>query len=102
MNPEMLLFLAERMGLPRAELCEAYEYPRVIYSRGWETLHFRPHTDRAQFADVVIWAAMEGMGPHINDKFAEAGYFAKYHDSTPSGIMAATVEAIARAAGWEE
>ena len=109
MNPELLLFLAERMGLP------ASIGHQCVLLNGDVPLEFTPHTDRAQFADVVIWAAsnIDGADVYICRNHVESFAYAERgkahkppvmvdHNSTPSGIMAATVEAIARAAGWEE
>ena len=109
MNPELLLFLARRMGL----WVPGIQDGNVVYAAPQPDNPvpvFQPHTDRAQFADVVIWAAMNGIEITMRDDKSEVWYWdgaseqraAVWGESTPSGIMAATVEAIARAAGWEE
>lgn len=66
-----------------------------------------PHENLSQWAECVLWAAMNGMCPMID---SVACWAAKDHqdtiisvcDNTQSSIQAATLEAIARATSWEE
>lgn len=64
-----------------------------------------PHHDRAQWAECVEWAAVNGYGPTLEDRYCLAfdpdiRKYAVKNDGTGEGIRAAALEAIARATGW--
>jgi len=68
---------------------------------------FAPHTNLSQWAECVLWAAGNGLEPLIMRTTASAWSDAEMKeisvDSVAAGdIQAATLEAIARATGWEE
>lgn len=103
------LWLAEKMGLPNP----TEQYGRVYFSvtgglheKDWQE-RFDPHTNKAQFADVLLWAAKQGYvtlayceaeawcgGPESSEKHIR-------HDQTDASIMAATLTAICRASGYQ-
>ena len=72
--------------------------------------HFNPHHDRAQWAECVEWAAVNGMEVAVRLGDATAwstpdpvcDEFEIKHDNTPEGIRAAALEAIALATGFED
>jgi len=106
-TPELLLFLAGRMGLDRPYICtEAGTEGTVAYGVGGYCI-FNPARDPAQFGRMMVWAALNGLEPMLAKRHAFAGLvgtssdYTQAHDSTEAGIMAATVVAIARALGWE-
>lgn len=65
-----------------------------------------PHEDKEQWAECVLWAAMNGMAVSLSAIYSEASnqywHTGISHDNTQSSIQAATLEAIARATSWEE
>ena len=99
-TPELLLFLAGKMGV-----AVEMRGPFVCLAHGGRG--YAPHTDPAQFGRMVVWAAMNGLEPMLAKRHTFAGLvgtssdYTQAHDSTEAGIMAATVVAIARAAGYE-
>jgi len=108
------LHLARVMGKPNPV---AHDYPDFVScqtnpeaikadergSYGWQ-----PHRDLSQWAECVIWAAMNGCWPdvmatRVSYDAIESGWIGYVpHDGTTEGIQDATLEAIARATGWEE
>lgn len=108
-TPEMLIFLAGKMGLPNPIISQYPDTEPRCYLR-WSdgvTNVFWPQKDRIQFADVVLWVAMNELAPCMTSKHASALYedgeeAVMLHDNTPAGIMEATVVAVARALGWED
>ena len=107
------LHLARVMGKPNPV---AHDYPDFVScqtnpeaikadergSYGWQ-----PHRDLSQWAECVLWAAGNGLEPLIMRTTASAWSDAEMKeisvDSVAAGdIQAATLEAIARATGWEE
>lgn len=107
-TPEMLLFLAERMGL-QAEV--DYDHSQCpVYASNTDESHsrFNPATDDAQFGRLMVWAAMNGHGVtmtnescccYLTDDWTTEQW--ADHDSTPDSIRAAAVVAICRALGYE-
>ncbi len=66
---------------------------------------WKPHTDLSQWAECVLWAASNGMEPMIMRTIASAWSDAEMKEisvDSADDIKAATLEAIARATGWEE
>lgn len=112
-TPEMLLFLAGRMGLPNPVL---HAYPNHVTCADDQVAineprpngySFNPATDDAQFGRLVVWAAQNGMGPTIEDTYCaafdnEVVHYKVAHDSTTDSIRAAAVVAVCRALGWED
>lgn len=104
-TPEMLLFLAGKMGL---QLNRYGDCLFVAEPDGCDGDLFNPASDPAQFGRMVVWAALNGLEPMLAKRHAFAGLvgtssdYTQAHDSTEAGIMAATVVAIARATGYEE
>ena len=107
--PDLLLFLAGKMGLEPWTVMMAPR-PGVVhvhYSGDGETQVFAPHADPAQFGRLVAWAALQGLEPMLAKRHTFAGLigtssdYTQAHDSTEAGIMAAATIAIARALGWE-
>lgn len=102
-TPEMLLFLARKVEKYPASILDSVvwlAYPLDTW------MQYRPHTDDAQFGRLVVWAAMHGMGPTIEDTYCSAfddqvEQYKVAHDATPDSIRAAAVVAICRALGWE-
>jgi len=107
------LHLARVMGKPNPV---AHDYPDFVScqtnpeaikadergSYGWQ-----PHRDLSQWAECVLWAAMNGLCPMSDSVSCWTAKDHKYTiievcDNTQSSIQAATLEAIARATGWEE
>lgn len=106
-TPELLLFLAGKMGLEWRHICtDAGSEGRVAYGVGGYCI-FNPHTDPAQFGRLVIWAWQNGVdsigtdGPEQVEVYDGIDWHSQPHDGTEDGIMAAAVVAIARALGWE-
>jgi hypothetical protein len=64
---------------------------------------FNPHTDRAQWADVLLWAVTQGINVDMypNESFVvfEKSYSLN-HDKTTSGIISTSLECIALTTGW--
>lgn len=107
-TPEMLLFLARKMGLwfPRivnGEVIHAHDNPEPSGA-----MPFNPATDDAQFGRLVVWAAMQGLEPDFSHGIVRVWPIGKDYpcaeenDSTPDSIRAAVVVAICRALGWGE
>lgn len=67
-----------------------------------------PENNLHQWAECVLWAAMNGCWPDVMatrvsyDAIESRWIGYVPHDGTTEGIQAATLEAIARATGWEE
>ncbi len=64
-----------------------------------------PHESLSQWAECVLWAASNGMEPMIMRTIASAWSDAEMKEisvDSADDIKAATLEAIARATGWEE
>ena len=118
-TPEMLLFLAERMGMPEPYLQpQADMRKRCVYLETWQSMRgyendfceFNPATDDAQFGLLVVWAAMQRLYVGVHDDGVVCGQGAnragrigmEKHDSTPDSIRAAAVVAIVRALGYRE
>jgi hypothetical protein len=102
-NAREALWLAQRMGLPEATLTGGVvDYVEsVCYGlRNYST--FTPHTDKAQFAEVWLWAVKEGLPVQALPNTITARYALRGepHDNTDAGIMAATITAICRATGF--
>lgn len=112
-TPEMLLFLAGKMGLPNPVL---HAYPNHVTCADDQVAineprpngySFNPATDDAQFGRLVVWAAMQGMEPDFSHGIVRVWPIGKDYpcaeenDSTPDSIRAAAVVAICRALGWE-
>ena len=101
-TPEMLLFLAGKMGLDRPHAHSG----SVMYFDGWRHA-FNPHQSDAQFSRLVVWAAMQGLEPMLAKRHAFAGLvgtssdYTEGHDGTPDSIRAAAVVAICRALGFD-
>ncbi len=105
------LHLARVMGKPNPV---AHDYPDFVTCQtnpdaikadergtyGWE-----PHENISQWAECVLWAAGNGHTLTLQKDLVTADFgdaYANPADNTPSGIQAATLEAIARATSWEE
>lgn len=106
MKPEMLLWLARRLGLWVPGI-EDGQVVYAAYDHAEPIKEFAPHTDRAQFADVLLWAAKSGLtvtlyadGVFVLSHVSDDDYF-EQHDSTDGGCMRAAIEAICLAGGWE-
>ena len=103
-TPEMLLFLAGKMGLPNP-VAEQGECCYVEAPRVWRK--FNPATDDAQFGRLVVWAAMQRLEPMLAKRHAFAGLvgtssdYTEGHDGTPDSIRAAAVVAIVMALGFD-
>ena len=104
-TPEMLLFLARRVGLWVPGIVDErveYAIPTLPGIAVYE-----PHNDDAQFGQLVVWAAMQGLEPMLAKRHAFAGLvgtssdYTQSHDSTPDSIRSAAVVAICRALGYE-
>lgn len=105
------LHLARVMGIetwevrfpPRSE-----PVTKLHFTQDGETHEWKPHTDLSQWAECVLWAAMNGCWPdvmatRVSYDAIESGWIGYVpHDGTLEGIQAATLEAIARATSWEE
>jgi len=107
-TPEMLLWLAERMGLERPYICtEAESKGKVAHGVGGYCI-FNPATDDAQFGRLVVWAAMNMVSPMLDEDSVFTTRLDNHdtvevpHNSTPDSIRAAAVVAICRALGWED
>lgn len=64
-----------------------------------------PENNLHQWAECVLWAAMNGHTLTLQKDLVTADFgdaYANPADNTPSGIQAATLEAIARATGFDE
>ena len=100
-TPEMLLFLAERMGLPNPCIINGGRESPIAWTAGSE---FNPATDDAQFGRLVVWALQEDIKLERVGCEIVALHYSEYrvdHDSTPDSIRAAAVVAVCRALGWE-
>ena len=105
-TPEMLLWLAERMGLQATHLasCGAWY---LTDNDHW--LPFNPATDDAQFGRLVVWALQQSLTVDNFGDFVRiwqyAGDATQFWDVpcdfTPDSIRAAAVVAICRALGYE-
>lgn len=102
-TPEMLLFLAGKMGLDRP-----YSHSgSVMYFDGWRHA-FNPHKSAAQFGRLVVWAAQKELTMEFDNTVVTA--WSEIHqrriqidcDSTPDSIRAAAVVAVCRALNYEE
>lgn len=108
-TPEMLLFLAGKMGLPNPIISQCPNTEHRCYLRHGDGLTnvFWPHKDRIQWADVVVWAAMQGLEPDFSHGIVRAWPAGKDYpcgeenENTPDSIRAAAVVAIVRALGYE-
>jgi hypothetical protein len=94
------LHLARVMGRPYKE-----RYHDVDGDNNHIT--FDPFNDLSQWAECVLWAAMNGLEPLIMRTTASAWSDAEIKEisvgaCSTEGIQAATLEAIARATSWEE
>lgn len=104
-TPEMLLWLAERMGLTASsERNGPLVFVRSDVDETWSI--FNPATDYAQFGRLVVWAL--GKGIYLSGDYGcvTANLWEQRkrdirHNSTPDSIRAAAVVAICRALGWE-
>ena len=97
-TPEMLLFLAGKMGLEKPYIFTgAFAAGLVSYGFGGY-LTFKPHTDDAQFGRLVVWASQGPTMPFIRMVGAMR---AMPEPSTPDSIRAAAVVAICRALGFD-
>lgn len=99
---EEALWLAQKMGLPDVEQMGDF----VWFAGPDDCQAFTPHTNKAQWADVLLWAAKNGHMPSLGEKAVATSKreplpieIAVRHDNTDAGIMAATITAICRAAG---
>ncbi len=75
------------------------------FTRDGETQEWNPHTNPAQWAECVLWAAGNGLEPLIMRTTASAWSDAEMKEisvDSAGDIKAATLEAIARATSWEE
>lgn len=105
-TPEMLLFLAGKMGLPNPCIINGGRESPIAWTAGGE---FNPATDDAQFGRLVVWAWQQGLEVQsCRDRIDAHGkrddvpwWFNCYHDSTPDSIRAAAVVAICRALGFD-
>lgn len=108
-TPEMLLFLAGRVGLERPYICtEAGIEGKVAYGIGGYCI-FNPATDDAQFGRLVVWVTMQGRGVtmtnescccYLTDDWTTEQW--ADHDNTPDSIRAAAVVAICKSLGYGE
>ena len=100
------LHLARVMGKPSHEIVKASNGEQyVAITRGWSQYGFRPHYSRDDWAECVLWAAGNGLEPLIMRTTASAWSDAEMKEisvDSAGDIQAATLEAIARATGWEE
>ncbi len=98
------LHLARVMGLWSPHI--SGPYVRLAYDPGKHMPRiFDPHDDLSQWAECVLWAAGNGLEPLIMRTTASAWSDAEMKEisvDAADGIQAATLEAIARATGWEE
>lgn len=106
-DTSMALFLSQKMGLQ----IKPDEYG--VWLADDDCRPFDPATNKAQLMEVILWAAKDGVcvrigyGSALADNLVEAivsgsGLSVEFpHDNTDASIMRATVEAIARALGWE-
>ena len=100
-TPEMLLFLAGKMGVAgHIALNRVWIKPDMAHS-------FSPHVSDADFGLLVVWAWQEGIvvdnqGCSILTEYDGGPTFIVDHDSTPDSIRAAAVVAVCRALGWGE
>lgn len=67
---------------------------------------FDPFTNPAQRMELVERAAMNGLGPTLEDTYcaafdSEVRQYKIPHNNTPAGVRAATLEAIALATGFD-
>lgn len=105
------LWLAKVMGLWHPRI--SGDKVAVAYAPGTDAKpYFDPHHDRAQWAEVIEWSAMNGYyigidsgeacaAPYNGDGAVECGTEKMVsHDNTPAGVRAATLEAICLATGW--
>lgn len=101
-TPEMLLFLAGKMGLDgHIALNRVWIKPDMAHS-------FSPHVSDADFGRLVVWAAMQGLEPDFSHDIVRVWPIGKDYpcaeenDSTPDSIRAAAVVAVCRALGYQE
>lgn len=103
-TPEMLLWLAGKMGLEAELVVRTVDYVESECKGYKNYASFNPATDDAQFGRLVVWAAMQGLAPLLNDSSVTAGAIeydnTVQHDSTHDSIRAAAVVAICRALGF--
>lgn len=99
-TPEMLLWLAGKMGMPEARIIRGGRESAIVWTAGYS--EFNPATDDAQFGRLVVWAAMQGLWLDFGSGSVKVGAYQHInHDSTPDSIRAAAVVAVCRALGWE-
>lgn len=106
-TPEMLLFLAGKMGLESELVAGTVDYVESECKGYKNYASFNPATDDAQFGRMVVWAAMQGLEPDFSHGVVRVWPIGKDYpcaeenDSTPGSIRAAAVVAVCRALGWE-
>lgn len=99
------LWLAEKMDFSEVEAV----YGCVFYTdENGACCEFEPHTNKAQFADVLLWAWLNGYESTINGCRARVGQYAGLRGAAvesegldEASIMAATLTAICRASGYQ-
>lgn len=112
MNREtsIALHLARVMGKEHA----LHTYPDgrsqavlLCYADGSKQMWW-PENNLHQWAECVLWAVVHKVDPMLTHEVVSvvnqstSRDLTLEHDNTRSGIQAATLEAIARATGWEE
>lgn len=100
-TPEMLLFLAGKVGVADATAYDGWDGKDIIVLPGGH--EFNPATDDAQFGRLVVWACQNGVWLNFSDLCVCCiAPESVPHNSTPDGIRAAAVVAICRALGFQE
>lgn len=105
-TPEMLLFLARRVGLWVPGIVDGRVEYAIPNPPGIAV--YEPHTDDAQFGRLVVWAAQQGLEPDFSHGIVRVWPIGKDYpcaeenDSTPDSIRASAVVAVCRALGWED
>ena len=107
-TPEMLLFLAGKMGMPNPHIHELLAGGSgVMCEDDSGKFYFIPHISDAQFGPLVVWAPTQRLSITIWEDAVlvmpkDGDEQWQEHNNTPDSIRAAAVVAICRALGYGE